>query len=234
MCDQWLALEADDGQVERILPVCGRENLTQFNTLFYQHAQFNITENHLWLSLIIRPQRSSFTRVQRASCILALLFLTMISNAMFFRSSGEEVSPNQVQLGMIRFSLSILYVSVIGIIITTPPIILVTMFFKKCKPKPVKSEKVLKEKMKQNTLNALDENQQKRLRSEDFYSYNHLPLPYWTAYIAWVIVFVAIITSAFFLILYSMQWGTAKSEEWLSSFFFSFFESLLFVDPMKV
>ncbi|KAK3090781.1 hypothetical protein FSP39_014585 [Pinctada imbricata] len=35
ICERWLAVERDDGQVERVLPVCGRENLLQFNTLFF-------------------------------------------------------------------------------------------------------------------------------------------------------------------------------------------------------
>ncbi|KAK3089545.1 hypothetical protein FSP39_004480 [Pinctada imbricata] len=140
LCDRWMALEEDDGQIERVIPLSGKENITTFNTLFFQHAQFNITENHLWLSLLMRPKRSSFTRVQRASCILALLFLTMISNAMFFRSSDDNASADTVSMGGLKFSFSIFFVSIIGILITTPPIVIVTMIFKKCKPKPIKTK----------------------------------------------------------------------------------------------
>ena len=179
--------------------------------------------------MLIRPQRSSFTRVQRVSCILALLFLTMISNAMFFRSSSEDSSADTVSLGALKFSTSILFVSFIGIIITTPPILIVTLIFKKRKPKPIKV-KVKVEK----AVTADDDNNTRNFNGEEYFSTDHLPLPYWTAYIAWAIVVLAVLTSAFFLILYSMQWGTSKSEEWLSSFVFSFVESLVCVDPLKV
>ncbi|KAK3090330.1 hypothetical protein FSP39_010980 [Pinctada imbricata] len=159
----------------------------------------------------------------------------MIANAMFFRSSSEEVNPNEVQIGILRFSMSILFISIIGILITTPPILIVTIIFKKCKPKPVTNRhKEIKDKMKQQVLNSMTKETQQMLRSEELFSSDHLPLPYWTVYIAWVIVAIAVATSAFFLLLYSMQWGKSKSEEWLSSFVFSFFESLLLVDPFKV
>jgi hypothetical protein len=208
-----------------------------FSTLFSQHAQFNLTENHLWLSLMIRPERSPFTRLQRLSCLLALLFLTMIANAMFFRSSSEDQNTSDVQIGFLRFSLSTVYVSLIGIALTTPPIMFVTMAFKKCKPKVEinhKYEKTaadLNVKVRRN-INA--ELKQAAFNGEDFFTKDHLPLPHWITYVAWVVVWLAVITSAFFLILYSMEWGKSKAEEWLSSFFFSFFESLICVDPLKV
>lgn len=134
LCDNWLAAEFSDGMVERVIPVCGRDNLMAFDKLFSQHARFNITENHIWLSLLLRPQHSSFSRVQRLTTLLALLMLTMISNAMFFRSASDEVQPDSVQIGSLRFSLTTVYISMIGILITTPPVLLIATLFRKSKP----------------------------------------------------------------------------------------------------
>lgn len=39
---------------------------------------------------------------------------------------------------------------------------------------------------------------------------------------------------AFFVILYSMEWGRERSNDWLCSMFMSFFQSLFVVDPLKV
>ncbi len=47
-------------------------------------------------------------------------------------------------------------------------------------------------------------------------------------------VFVSILVPAFFVILYSMQWGKERSNAWLISISLSFFQSLLVVDPLKV
>ena len=40
--------------------------------------------------------------------------------------------------------------------------------------------------------------------------------------------------AAFFLMLYSMEWGKHKSEMWLTQFFLSLFEASVIFDPVKV
>ena len=58
--------------------------------------------------------------------------------------------------------------------------------------------------------------------------------PHFFIYFAWLLVLGAVVVPAFFIMLFSMQWGKQKSEEWLTSFFMSMFESILFVDPFLV
>ncbi|CAL1530711.1 unnamed protein product, partial [Lymnaea stagnalis] len=84
LCDRWLAVEEDDGMVDRILPVAGLEDLIAFKQLFSSSARKKLANDHLWVSVFSRPTRSNFTRVQRLSCCMSLLFLTMITNAMWF------------------------------------------------------------------------------------------------------------------------------------------------------
>jgi drug/metabolite transporter (DMT)-like permease len=60
------------------------------------------------------------------------------------------------------------------------------------------------------------------------------PLPFWCAYVAWCLLILTTGLCAFFLILYSMQWGSTTSEEWLAAFFAAFFESFFLIDPIKV
>ena len=60
------------------------------------------------------------------------------------------------------------------------------------------------------------------------------PLPHFFVYITWVMLVGTMATCAFFLNLYSMQWGSTTSEEWLASFFASFAESFFLFEPLKV
>ena len=69
LCDRWLAVEEDDGMVDRILPVAGIEDLIAFKHLFTSSARKKMANDHLWLSVFSRPTRSNFTRVQRLSLI---------------------------------------------------------------------------------------------------------------------------------------------------------------------
>ena len=59
-------------------------------------------------------------------------------------------------------------------------------------------------------------------------------LPYWCVYLAWLLVALSIVVSAFFTILYSFEWGREKSTSWLTAFLLSFAESVILIQPAKV
>lgn len=242
-CDKWLSIDFDDGMIERIIPVSITDDIG-VESLFYQQSRMNLTENHLWMSLFVRPTRSVFTRVQRLACGITLLLLTMISNAMFFKSADEEtIQADSVKLGFFRLSMTNLFISFIGIIITTPPIFFATFVFRNTEPKaqPLHFQKKTKKrkclpclKQKESDAEKLKEIESGLSEDDDFLIYKKRRFPYYVAYIAWFVLVLGSSMSAFFLLLYSMEWGKNKSEEWLSTFILSFFESILFVDPIKV
>ncbi len=60
------------------------------------------------------------------------------------------------------------------------------------------------------------------------------PLPWQCIYIGWTLAILSTTASAFFVLLYSLQWGKAKSEIWLSSLVISFCQSVIIVQPIKV
>lgn len=186
------------------------------------HLELGVTDQHVWLSLLLRPRKSQFTRVQRLSCLLALLLLTMLSNAMFYKSPSEDTSYSYVNIGFIKLSPAIVYVSVLSIVITTMPILLVTYLFRQRKVKKTP-------KTRADTINVSN----MECPEECIKEYENR-LPYWMVYVSWVLVLMIILGSVFLLLLFSMEWGKEKSMEWLLSFLFSFVESLLLVDPLKV
>jgi polycystin 1L2 len=229
LCERWLAVDDDDGLVERIIPVCGQEHLMSFNKMFSQHAQRNITDNHLWLSIVLRPQRSNFTRVQRLISLTAFLFLTMLTNAMFFKSSEDEEIADEVKIGFMRFSLTNLFTSIQSIAITTPPIVFVILIYRKSRQRlTFKGSEKLKDFIEQ------DGKSETVASADDAITRSRRPLPHWAIYIAWVVNTLAILGSTFYLFLISMQWGKGKSEEWLTTFLLSFMESFFVMDPLKV
>ena len=105
LCDQWLAVENDDGMVDRILPVAGLEHLIAFKHLFSSSARKKLANDHLWLSVLSRPTRSNFTRCQRLSCCMSLLYLTMITNAMFFKTDDKAEATTGISIGPFHFTL---------------------------------------------------------------------------------------------------------------------------------
>ncbi|XP_070533290.1 polycystin-1-like protein 2 isoform X1 [Ptychodera flava] len=291
ICNRWLAVEEDDGMVDRLLPVSGKDEVTQFQYLFASTAKKDLTDGHLWFSTLSRPTRSTFTRVQRLSCCLSLLYTTMIANCMWYRTEQNVQVNFGISLGPFHFTWHELYVGIMGGLVVFPVNLVIVQFFRKSKAKknvlaPTKrrSKRVTFEDGKieckqyvnlQNSpefptekrtsnerkdelkicvdsdsgvgsLTSLKVDAQHRSPEKDKSELGDekisaprkkkktIYLPHWCVYIAWILVFLSVVVSAFFTILYSLEWGNEKSVQWLLSFVISFLQSVFLLQPVKV
>ncbi|XP_077977747.1 uncharacterized protein LOC144433313 [Glandiceps talaboti] len=246
-CNDWLAVDIGDGKVDRALNASGITSITNFKTLFGWRKQKSLTDDHLWFSLFLRPTWSNFTRVQRLSCCLSLLFAYLISNAMFYKTDTEAAKATYtwIVFGPIRFSLQQIYIGTMCGIIIFPVNVLIVQMFRKSRrrknglwSKFVKKVKVRGFTVKKNNaVVELDLSKPKDKRSEDVVEQSRdksgFMLPWWCIYIGWVAVFLTTLTAASFVIFYSMMWGPVKSADWLTSCMTSFAESVFFMEPMQ-
>ena len=58
--------------------------LEQFGLLFRYQMSHGFSEHHTWFSVWERPQRSRFTRVQRLTCCVTLIYTFMCVNAIWY------------------------------------------------------------------------------------------------------------------------------------------------------
>jgi len=84
ICERWLAADKDDGQLMRLLGVCGDKQKKEFKYLLSKQTKQNLSDNHLWFSLIGRPVQSSFTRLDRLTCCCVLLCISMMVNILYY------------------------------------------------------------------------------------------------------------------------------------------------------
>ena len=129
-CDRWLAIDKDDGKVDRMLPVSQLSDLNQ-GEMLRNNINRKLFEDHIWLSVGVRKTKSHFTRLQRLSVCLSLLFMTMIANAMWYRSDDEGGAVQAISIGPISFTITELYTSIVSSLTVVPPILIVTIFFSK-------------------------------------------------------------------------------------------------------
>ena len=73
-----------------MVPIAGMEELTSFNHLFWSKTRKNLTDGHIWFSVFHRPPTSRFTRVQRVTCCIALLFSSMLASIAFYKADGGD------------------------------------------------------------------------------------------------------------------------------------------------
>ncbi|XP_022784277.1 uncharacterized protein LOC111324875 [Stylophora pistillata] len=134
MCNRWLAVEKDDGQIERVLFVADRKQLSGFHNLFYTRASKDIGDGHLWFSVYTRPPNSSFTRFQRLTCCISLLFSSMLVNAMFYEY-GLKQQGLQVTFGPINFNWIELMTGIQSGLVVLPVNLLIISIFRYTGPK---------------------------------------------------------------------------------------------------
>ena len=119
---QWLALEREDGRIERIIEQGPNEG---FIHEVLKRWWRGLTETHLWVSVLAKPGRSRFTRVQRASCCLSVLLTAMFANAMFYKLDGK--SEQVLQVGPLKLSWHQIIIAIKSTLIVAP-INMVTVF----------------------------------------------------------------------------------------------------------
>ncbi|XP_053378970.1 uncharacterized protein LOC123526495 isoform X2 [Mercenaria mercenaria] len=235
VAERWLSIETN---IDAHLTSNPSSRPIKFESRFFYQLRERFSQNHMWISILYRPQTSTFTRVQRVSCALAYIFLTMLANAMYFNPEPEYVSPAILQVGPFRFTKQQISISMICALITTPPVMLIVFLFQHTKKR--RNSCISCKRCCSCTLFCQKDDptddllRTKLLSSQVPELRGRLCFPYWFVYINWFILVAAILVPAFFILLYSIEWGKQKSEEWLTTFFMSLFESILLVDPVMV
>ena len=188
-CDKWLALDEDDGKTDRVFRVSSKDDIASDNELLRSNVAKAIWNDHIWLSVAYRKTRSTFTRVQRLSCGLSILFLTMVADAMFYGTGSDDTAQSAFTIGPISITIQEMYTSIASSVVVVPPIVIITTIFAKTRTN--KSASVVQDKYSnRNRAEAAGKK-----------------LPHWCIYIAWSLVFTAVASGAFFTILYALQWG---------------------------
>ena len=124
---QWFALEREDGRIERMLGLASSH--LDFSNEVVKRWQKGLTESHIWVSVIAKPRRSRFTRVQRVSCCLSVLLTSMFANAMFYKIEGKSVQA--IQIGPLAFSWRQVVIGIESALIVAPINILIVFLFQK-------------------------------------------------------------------------------------------------------
>lgn len=130
MCGDWLAVESGDGRTEKVIYVANITEMTNYKYLFLSHSANGLYDEHLWISVAAKPPQSSFSRVQRASCCLSILFCTMIANAMFYDNGKVDTSP-VFYLGPIKITTRQLMIGIQSSLIIFPINLAITQLFRK-------------------------------------------------------------------------------------------------------
>lgn len=248
---RWLAVDKHDGTIDAIIPVCGKEELTDFNYLFTNKSKRELSDAHIWFSIYARPPRSSFTRCQRLSVAISLLFCSMLASCMFYRTSPSGSAQEENRIGGFSFRWEQVFVALIGACITVPVNLILVGLFRIINPSPAPAKVIDTATESDTSINNIEdasdpmsslgstkliENEKSKKRKIDegkkrkkaFY------LPHWCIYPTWFLCIAVILGSGFIVVWYGMVFGNKKSLDWLASVTICLFQDILLIQPLKV
>ena len=131
----WLAVDEEDGKIERVFPPADDADMVSFKNLFESKISKDLFDKHLWLSVVYRPPRSRFTRVQRLTCCLSLLCTAMVASAMFYGAGPEpgDTSGNTT-IGPIQLNWKSVMIGIQSILVVLPINLLIVYLFRNYRP----------------------------------------------------------------------------------------------------
>lgn len=215
-CNKWLSKDHEDGQTVRVLKLSDEvEDIGNGSSMLKNNFNQRFFSDHIWLSVIHRQNRSVFTRLQRLSCCLVTIMLTMATSAMWYGTENEETGPRSAfTLGSISITVHQLYTSVISCGIIAPPLMIIMLLFEKTDYSP--TDKKYDGSILSQTRNI------------------KYKLPFWFVYVAHVFVILSVFGGAIFTMMYAFEWGKEKSEAWLGCLVLSLCQSIFVIQPVKV
>lgn len=152
----------------------------------------------------------------------------MLANAMFYKVGENETPKNAIKIMGFSFSIRQVAIGIMSSLIVFPANLIIVTIFRKVKPK--ENRYTVKTEGESEEIDDVDiETGGEKKKSQP-----KKGLPHWFVYIAYVIAFVAIVTSGSFVIMYGMEFGPEKSAQWLSSMTVSFLQDVLLTQPVKV
>ena len=218
----WLALHKGDRSTKvTLISSDPNSHGPGFKNMFYSISSSDLADYHLWASVVTRPPRNPFTRVQRASCCLALLYLAMVTNAMFYQVTG--ISDEVIEIGPLKMSLRQLIIGIQSSLIVAPASVLITVLFRHRKPKRIEDEENDSSEKNGSAKGSLSNGGAKRFL-----------LPHAFVYLGWILCIGAIGSSATITVFYSLQWGKEIADQWLASVVVSCVKDVLLWQPCRV
>ncbi|XP_067853682.1 polycystin-1-like protein 2 [Heptranchias perlo] len=142
-CNCWLAVDVGEFVLDKIFPFASDAEMKDFRNLFFMKTAESLTDQHIWFSVVARPPRSSFTRVQRVSCCFSLLLCTMLTNIMFWGTASNETEQKE-DLGKCHFSWRELIIGIESAFIIFPVNLVIVQIFRHVRPKPIEIKKIQK------------------------------------------------------------------------------------------
>ena len=200
---------------------------------------YTAAENHLWMSIFVRPLYGNFTRVQRLACATGMLYLTMIICTLILKTTDEVPGMTEIVIGPFRFSSENFFTALISVAVSSPLIMIVEFLFKNSESAEGSNEYM--SCCRKGYRGAND-----KLKVDisvvgtDYIPPTHVVvrhfhfLPHFCVYVGWALIVMLSGMATWIMVLFSADWKVEKSEQWMTTIFCAILLSVFVIETIKV
>ena len=215
-------MDKREGDAAHVLELREDASSARFVENMYSRAKKSLMEEHIWLFVFAKlPQKS--TRVQRVSCCLSFLYLTMMASAMFYRESLVTDIP--VNIGPLSLTTQEIFVSIAGALITYPINMVIVFLFRKTKLNSMSAAN------KRKNANQPHLNRRRKIRRRKRGPWAAVALPHFRFTAAWALCLLTSLASAVLVVLYSLEFGAETANRWMVAVVLSCIQDVLLFQP---
>ena len=237
IADQWLAIDRGTFEDDITIPATMEDEKLETDFLLKAGRARVLTDDHVWWSIFTRPVRSRFSRKERVSVAFAFLFLSFLTNAMYYGSSAPRSTDGAIfTLAILPIDVMDILIGLISNIIVFPPLILMVLAFKKSK-----AFKKRQNRVDRGMELAIEKERFKppedggSIREEtDFDARNNRGWPSFVRAIGWLLCLACIGGGGFLVLSYGLTFGNDLTYQWVTSMIVAFFSSMIITQPIKV
>ena len=131
IANRWLAVEKGDGGIEVELRSASIDELMDFKNVLHSRAQKALGDSHLWVSIFTKAPQDQFTRCQRLSCCMSIIFGAMVTGAMFYRFGSK--STDVFHIGPLKMSWAEIKIGIQSGLVAIPVNFLTVTIFRNVK-----------------------------------------------------------------------------------------------------
>lgn len=173
----------------------------------------------------------------------------MLANALWYEFAPETAETG-ISFGNIKVTYLVLIIGFTSNFVSIPITLLIVMLFKYSKVKTLKENRIEKALQKESELEEKnmddDAKNSEGIANEYFETYSRissspdqitnkrLSLPYYCLYLGWMVFFLVVFASSFFLWEFGVKFGNDKKYKWLSSTITGLISDFILLEPLKV
>ena len=131
VANRWLAVGKGDGKIELELKTASNDDRLEFKNVLQSRTQRAFGDSHLWVSLFTKVPHNQFTRCQRLSCCMSIIFCAMVTGAMFYRFGTK--ATDVFHIGPLKMSWTEIKIGIQSGLVAVPVNFLIVTIFKNIK-----------------------------------------------------------------------------------------------------